>query len=322
MKFLHETFDGNQPLIEFLQRAVGLQPHRRHHRAVLLLLLGHRLEREEHVSWRSCATWLGDYGYNMPFSTLELTARSAIPNDVAALVNRRLVTRLGNERVRAVERAAGEGADRLGFDHRPVPLQGASSPSPPRRSSGWRSITSRALHDDSHGFWRRVRLIPFLHKFEAGAQDKHLLSKLRAEAPGILAWAVQGCLKWQQEGLGMPEIVKAATESYREEMDIIGQFLEERCVVDPQASVAAATLWDEFAFWASENGEQADRRIFAARLAARGFEKRKSGHGRIWTWFGVTLNPLMGVAAIRGDADAAPDSADAKPPLSRKERPN
>ena len=34
----------------------------------------------------------GDYGYNMPFSTLELTARSAIPNDVAALVNRRLVT--------------------------------------------------------------------------------------------------------------------------------------------------------------------------------------------------------------------------------------
>ena len=96
------------------------------------------------------------------------------------------------------------------------------------------------VSDDSHGFWRRVRLIPFLHKFEAGAQDKELMGKLRAEAPGILAWAVQGCLKWQQEGLGMPEVVKAATESYREEMDIIGQFLEERCVVDPRASVGAA----------------------------------------------------------------------------------
>ena len=117
----------------------------------------------------------------------------------------------------------------------------------------------------------------------------------------------------------MPEIVKAATESYREEMDIIGQFLEERCVIDPQANVSAATLWDEFAFWASENGEQADRRIFAARLAARGFEKRKSGHGRIWTWFGVTLKSMaerQGII-VEAETEAHPKAGRGDAPAKR-----
>jgi putative DNA primase/helicase len=90
----------------------------------------------------------------------------------------------------------------------------------------------------------------------------------------------------------MPEVVRAATEAYREEMDVVGQFLEERCTIDPQASISAATLWDEFSLWAAENSEDADRRTFVARLAGRGFEKRKAGHGRVWTWFGIKLKSM------------------------------
>src|SRR6476661_1786965 len=140
------------------------------------------------------------------------------------------------------------------------------------------------VSDDSFGFWRRVRLVPFQHKFEGDAQDKQLLSKLQLEAAGILAWAVRGCLRWQQHGLGMPEIVRAETETYREEMDVIGQFLAERCTIEPKASVTAKVLWDEFYFWAADNGEKADRKLFAARLAARGFSKRQFGKERVWTW--------------------------------------
>jgi putative DNA primase/helicase len=134
-----------------------------------------------------------------------------------------------------------------------------------------------------------VRLIPFLHTFEGKAQDKHLLKKLKAEAPGILAWAVQGCQKWQESGLQMPEVVRAETQAYREEMDVLGQFIAERCTEEPTASVSAKALWDEFYFWAQDNNEHADRKLLAARLAARGFTKRQYGKERVWTWFGISL---------------------------------
>ena len=65
-----------------------------------------------------------------------------------------------------------------------------------------------------HGIWRRVKLVPFTVTVPAEEQDKRLAEKLTAEAAGILAWAVRGCLDWQSDGLGEPEEVKAATKEY------------------------------------------------------------------------------------------------------------
>jgi putative DNA primase/helicase len=55
----------------------------------------------------------------------------------------------------------------------------------------------------SDAFWRRVRVIPIDRKIPAKQVDPNLMEKLRAEYPGILAWAVRGCLSWQQRGLPM-----------------------------------------------------------------------------------------------------------------------
>ena len=64
--------------------------------------------------------------------------------------------------------------------------------------------------DSSEGFWRRVHLIPFTQSFK-GREDRRLKDKLRAEAAGILAWAVRGCLAWQRDGLNPPDAVRTAT---------------------------------------------------------------------------------------------------------------
>ena len=47
------------------------------------------------------------------------------------------------------------------------------------------------------------------------------IDALRAEFPGILSWALQGCRDWQQHGLPMPDKVAAATADYRSEMDAL-----------------------------------------------------------------------------------------------------
>ena len=89
--------------------------------------------------------------------------------------------------------------------------------------------------------------------FKEAEQDRELFPKLIAEAPGILAWAVRGCLEWQAQGLGMPPKVTDSTEHYREENDPIAQFIEDRCIVHPQAQVRAADLWESYVDWARRN---------------------------------------------------------------------
>ena len=80
------------------------------------------------------------------------------------------------------------------------------------------------IRGTDHSIWRRIRLVPFNVTIPDEQQDRQLPEKLRAEYPGILAWAVRGCLDWQRHGLGIPEEIKHATQNYRSEMDIIGTF--------------------------------------------------------------------------------------------------
>jgi len=81
------------------------------------------------------------------------------------------------------------------------------------------------IRGTDEGIWRRIRLVPFTVVIPEEEQDTTVPEKLRAELPGILAWAVRGCLAWQQEGLPVPEEVQQATAGYREEMDTFGRFL-------------------------------------------------------------------------------------------------
>ena len=78
--------------------------------------------------------------------------------------------------------------------------------------------------------WSRVRMIPFDVSFK-GREDLELANKLEAELSGILNWAIQGCLAWQRTGLQPPAKIEAATQAYRDEMDVFGPFIAECCVV-------------------------------------------------------------------------------------------
>src|SRR4029079_2313008 len=82
------------------------------------------------------------------------------------------------------------------------------------------------ISGSDHGIWRRIRLVPCTVTIPEHERDPRLTAKLADELRGILAWAVRGCLEWREHGLGVPDEVRAATASYREEMDVFGGFLE------------------------------------------------------------------------------------------------
>ncbi len=114
---------------------------------------------------------------------------------------------------------------------------------------------------DDYALWARINLVPFEFSFvddpkvpHERKRDPDLLEKLQKEAPGILAWLVRGCLRWQEEGLNPPAAVIHATETYKKEEDSFGQFLGECCVLEPSAQVKAGSIQLAYTQWADESG--------------------------------------------------------------------
>jgi putative DNA primase/helicase len=175
----------------------------------------------------------------------------------------------------------------------------------------WLAFNHRpTVTDDSHGFWRRVHQIPFLRQFDPRTEPE-LENILKAEASGILAWAIRGCLEWQAQGLKPPATVIDATKAYREEMDPLRDFVPDRCILRPDAQISTAALWEEYLSWCVQNSEQSplQRTAFTRRLEALGLRKVRYGHNRDWTWLGICrrldadAQRLPTAADVRSDAD-------------------
>jgi putative DNA primase/helicase len=233
-----------------------------------------------------------DYAWNTPFSTLEQLNRAQIPNDVAALEDRRFVTAsetseaawLNEARVKQLT-----GSDpvtarylfREYFEFRPV-------------AKIWVAVNYKPrVRDDSDGFWRRVRLLPFSEQFLGARADKNLEAKLQAELPGILWRAIEGCLEWQRAGLQAPSIVTEATEEYRSDSDELGDFVRECCVLGPKDRVYGGPLFRTYSDWCETQGiparERLGSRTFGERMKAR-FDHKPTRSGMQYS--GIGLQPI------------------------------
>jgi putative DNA primase/helicase len=128
--------------------------------------------------------------------------------------------------------------------------------------------------------WRRIKLVPFTVTIPDAEKDKDLLAKLKAEAAGVLAWAVTGCLDWQRDGLQEPDVVRAATKQYREEQDLLGDFIAERCFVNASVKSKASELLEAYIRF---SGDKAMTHVaFARRLEARGHAEEKDRSGKFY----------------------------------------
>ena len=124
--------------------------------------------------------------------------------------------------------------------------------------------------------WSRVKLVPFDVSF-AGREDIDLADKLESELSGILNWAIQGALEWQRIGLRPPAKVQAATQAYRDEMDVFGPFIAECCVVHRNAEVWANDLYRAYVAWCAENSQREQNQTkFGKYLTSKGYTVEKS----------------------------------------------
>ena len=147
------------------------------------------------------------------------------------------------------------------------------------------------IRGTDHGIWRRIRLIPFNVTLPEGERDPDLGHKLAKERSGILNWALEGCRLWQRDGLEAPPQVLQATEEYRQEMDIIGLFLSERCEEKSGANVSATELYKAYKSWCEESGERPQsQRTFGSQMTERGVPRVKRGGRMVYVGIGLTAS--------------------------------
>jgi putative DNA primase/helicase len=103
-----------------------------------------------------------------------------------------------------------------------------------------------------------------------------------------LNWLLEGVNRWRKDGLKAPPDVLTATDEYRSEMDIIGNFVKDCCVQKPGIAIKVRDLYKAYQQWCTDNNERmASERFLALRLQEIGFEKARNAECRFWRGLGL-----------------------------------
>ena len=254
LQFIDEVTDGDKDLADFLQRAVGysLLGHCEHH--VLFLITGPG-RNGKGVFLRTLFKLLGSYAHQAP-EELFFESRgnsSRIANSLAELVGKRLVIlpevpqdkHLAEGRVKQLT-----GGDAI-TAHK---LYGADFTFLPSHTIWISGNTRPPIRGADCGIWDRLRLIPFRRRFVDNACDPNLEENLLLELPGILNWAIEGSLSFQQHGLPLPTCMKDLLAEYQTEENPVAGFIQETLVPQGGGRTLRTQIYSSYKQWASRPG--------------------------------------------------------------------
>lgn len=294
--FLMTIFQGDIQLIDFMQRAVGYSLSGSIKEQCIFILYGVGMNGKS-TFLKHIFRILGDYAINTPATTLMEKYNDSIPNDVARLKGTRFVTAVESGRSRALAEAqikqlTGDDPISARFLHREY------FDFFPTFKIFFATNHKPNISGTDKGIWRRILTIPFKKIISPKEHDPKLDEKLSHEYEGILNWAVEGFQLWQAQGMGRPDKVVVATNEYQEESDLIGNYIEERCISGKDFKVQASLILKDIQQWAKDNGLRCVKRNeFIDYMQKCGFTKDMlsagKGKGNIY-WFGVDLKASDG----------------------------
>jgi putative DNA primase/helicase len=290
-EFLGEVTDQDVQLIDYLQRLVGycLTGSTREHSLHFLYGTG---GNGKSVFLDTVTGVLGDYAKTAPMETFTESRNDRHPTELAMLQGARLVVaqeteqgkRWAQSRIKALT-----GGDRIAarrmrqdfFEYNPkfkLLIAGNAKPK---------------LDTVDEAMRRRFHIIPFTVQILPEDRDKELTSKLREEGPGILAWAIEGCLEYQKVGLNPPAKVIEATDAYLESQDVFSEWLETECECGPGLWETPTMLYGSWRRFADRNNERVGRQSdFRERMEAKGFHQMKNNvYGRHWAGVKAKTRP-------------------------------
>lgn len=318
LQFLNDIFDGNQELIEYMQVVLGYGLTGRTDSQCFWFWVGHGANGKS-CMMRVMAEILQDYAMVIPPESLLVKNNSGASNDVAALRGKRFCTTSETSDTKLLDESKIKDLTGGGNSVTARFLFGEFFSFVPTLKIFFGTNHKPRIRGQDHGIWRRIWNVPFNHTFTPNNSipETELLAPIMKEAPGILAWLQQGAAKWYADKgfKHIPKCVVEATQTYRQEEDMLGRFIEECCIVDKDARVATGDIYRAYTIWAKESGEYIlAKTSFGKRISDRGFlscKVKKTGQNlctggnddRIRGYSGIKLLPSYNNTGIVEVAD-------------------
>jgi putative DNA primase/helicase len=281
-QFIREIMDFKADVISFVQTAAGWALTGDISEQTMFILFGSGANGKS-TFLNTIMYLLGDYAIATPTETFMRKNGDQYTNDIARLRGTRFVTTTEAEQGRRlseplIKKITGNDQMTARF------LYGEFFNFTPTFKIFMATNHKPVIKGTDHGIWRRIKLIPFTTRIPEEKQDKHLELKLREEGPGILNWLLEGTRRWKREQLKAPAAILNATDEYRGEMDVIGNFLKECCVQRPEASIRIRELFKAYQDWCEGNNEHAvSERFFGLHLKEMGIEQSRTSEARFWS---------------------------------------
>ncbi|HLH16238.1 MAG TPA: phage/plasmid primase, P4 family [Bryobacteraceae bacterium] len=288
LEFLYMVMNRRSSLVAFLQRAFGCCLTGITSDKAMFIMYGAGGDNGKSTMVDIIQRLMGDYATRTPVETFLKKKENAIPNDIAKLKGARFVWASENERGSRLSEALIKemtGGDKMSARF----MRGEYFEFYPEFKP-WLATNHKPQVRGDRALWNRLKLIPFDVTIPKDQQKpRHEVTAMfQAEFPGILVWAVQGCLAWQREGLGVPDEVMEATREYEAEQDTFAMFLEEKCIQVPNARALSLALYREYKSWAEQYGEApVSHKMFASFMSERGFAKTKTMKGAVYLGIGL-----------------------------------
>jgi len=274
--FLDRIFDANTDLIAFTQRLLGYCLTGDVSEQVLPILWGTGANGKSTMLGAVMETLGEDYAIKAA-PELVMMKRDAHPTERADLFGKRVVAcieteggrRLAETMVKELTGSDIIRARRMREDHWQFN---------PTHKILLATNHKPEIRGTDHAIWRRIRLLPFEVTIPDDQRDRRMPERLRREMPGILAWCVRGCLDWQEHGLGTPDEVRQATSDYRDQQDVLGAFISDRCITHPDAKSKASELYKAYMAWCVDANEKPTTlQLFGEAMTAKGYRVEKRG---------------------------------------------
>lgn len=279
LKFLDEIFLGDKELIHFIKKAVGYTLTGSIKEQCLFICLGEGSNGKS-VFLDIVSNLLGQYSTTAQVESIMVNKSygSGANTDIARLKGARFVTTSEpNEYSRLNEGLIKQltGGDKVTARF----LYGREFEFKPEFKLWVATNHKPIIRGTDNGIWRRIMMIPFDATFSKEQQDKNLEKKLKAELPKILAWALEGCQEWIEEGLEPPAKIQQATSEYKKEMDVLSNFLAENIVEEEGTFLKASLIYREYLKWAKENNEYEMSSTKFGKEISKKYEKIKRSDG-------------------------------------------
>lgn len=299
-RFIAEVTENDMDKMDFLQRALGYSILGTGREECMFILHGKTTRNGKSTLLDALQHMLGDYATVAPVELIcraDRARNTESANPVLArLKGRRMVTMAESDRSGRLDEAVikqytgGEEVTARELYQAPMTFK--------PQFTLWLSCNDLpAVRDKSLFASERVRLIEFNRHFSDAEQDKGLKEYFaEPEAMrGIFSWLLEGCRKYQERGLAMPERLRAPVRQYEKDNDLVLQFLEEYCEKAPGQSIRAKAIYDTYKLWCRSNGYYvASAKKFNAELSAHPeWYERKGAAKGVAVYYGIRLKEAL-----------------------------